>query len=118
MPIYEYICQECGNDFERLQSFSDAPLEECPECRGRVRRVISPAGVIFKGSGWYITDSRRQIAGKAGPKNGKKDGEGTTKGSEGAGAGDSGAAGDAPGTPGEKGTADKAAGATAPAADQ
>ncbi len=72
MPIYEYVCNDCGYDFERLQSFSDAPLESCPECDGRVRRVISAAGVIFKGSGWYVTDSRRQIAGKPNGKGGEK----------------------------------------------
>ena len=79
MPIYEYICTECGYDFERLGSFNDPPLAACPECEGRLRRVISPAGVIFKGSGWYITDSRRQISGKAGDKNGKGDAGGTSE---------------------------------------
>ena len=76
MPIYEYICNDCGYDFERLQSFSDAPIETCPECTGRVRRVISPAGVIFKGSGWYVTDSRRQLSDKGNGKTRKKEGEG------------------------------------------
>jgi len=65
MPIYEYVCSDCGYDFERLQSFNEPRLETCPECRGQVRRVISAAGVIFKGSGWYITDSRRQIPDKS-----------------------------------------------------
>lgn len=64
MPIYEYVCNACGYDFERLQSFSEAPLTTCPECEGAVRRVISPAGVIFKGSGWYITDNRRKLSDK------------------------------------------------------
>lgn len=64
MPIYEYVCRDCGNDFERLQSFNDPAVTECPECNGPVRRVISAAGVIFKGSGWYITDHRRQISDK------------------------------------------------------
>jgi putative FmdB family regulatory protein len=80
MPIYEYICKDCGYDFERLQSFSDDPLETCPECEGSVRRVISAAGVIFKGSGWYITDSRRQLSGKI---NGKGDKKKDTAGGEG-----------------------------------
>lgn len=80
MPIYEYICKDCGYDFERLQSFSDDPLETCPECEGSVRRVISAAGVIFKGSGWYITDSRRQLTGKI---NGKGDKKKDTAGGEG-----------------------------------
>jgi putative FmdB family regulatory protein len=67
MPIYQYVCDECGFEFERMQSFHDAPLDTCPECGGSVRRVISPVGVIFKGSGWYITDSRRQISGSKKP---------------------------------------------------
>ncbi len=61
MPLYEYICDQCGYSFERLQSFHDQPVERCPSCDSLVRRVIAPVGVIFKGSGWYITDSRRQL---------------------------------------------------------
>jgi putative FmdB family regulatory protein len=63
MPVYEYVCDACGYGFERIQSFNDDPVEVCPNCKGKVRRVISPVGVIFKGSGWYITDNRRQISG-------------------------------------------------------
>ena len=63
MPIYEYLCDDCGFEFERAQSFHDEPLDTCLECGGTVHRVISPVGIIFKGSGWYITDSRRQISG-------------------------------------------------------
>jgi putative FmdB family regulatory protein len=59
MPVYEYECASCGIRFERLQHFKDAPLTECPECCGLVRRVIQPVGVIFKGSGFYITDNRQ-----------------------------------------------------------
>jgi len=59
MPIYEYECSACKHRFERSQRFSDAALTECPDCGGSVRRVIFPAGVVFKGSGWYITDSRK-----------------------------------------------------------
>ena len=58
MPMYDYRCDACGHRFEVRQSFSDEPLSTCPQCTGRVRRVVHPAGVIFKGSGWYITDSR------------------------------------------------------------
>jgi putative FmdB family regulatory protein len=68
MPIYEYVCDACGNGFERIQSFGDAPLDTCPECSGSVRRIISPVGVIFKGSGWYITDSKRQLTGTSSAK--------------------------------------------------
>lgn len=107
MPIYEYVCQDCGYHFERLQSFNDAPVAICPDCEGPVRRVISPAGVIFKGSGWYITDSRRQLsdksAGKSGSRAGEsgKAGEAAPKpGAEGGGSGgggDSGGSGDSGG---------------------
>jgi putative FmdB family regulatory protein len=58
MPIYEYECTACKTRFERSQRFSDPPVTECPECGGKVRRVLFPAGIVFKGSGWYKTDSR------------------------------------------------------------
>ena len=58
MPLYEYKCQECGLRFERRQSFSDEPVKICPECGGEVVRLIQPAGIIFKGSGFYVTDHR------------------------------------------------------------
>ena len=58
MPLYEYECQECGLRFERRQSFSDEPVKICPECEGPVVRLIQPAGIIFKGSGFYVTDNR------------------------------------------------------------
>ncbi|MBX0330310.1 zinc ribbon domain-containing protein [Oscillochloris sp. ZM17-4] len=59
MPTYVYACKSCGNQFEKFQSFKEDPLTVCP-CgqEGQVRRVIQPAGVVFKGSGWYINDSR------------------------------------------------------------
>lgn len=62
MPIYQYRCESCGVSFERIQSFSDQPLQHCPECDGSVHRVIQPVGVIFKGSGFYVTDNRRNSA--------------------------------------------------------
>ncbi|HHE71233.1 MAG TPA: zinc ribbon domain-containing protein [Chloroflexi bacterium] len=58
MPLYEYQCQECGLRFERRQSFSDEPVKTCPDCGGPVVRLIQPAGIIFKGSGFYVTDNR------------------------------------------------------------
>lgn len=58
MPIYEYECEDCLLRFERLQRFSDPPLQYCPDCEGPVHRVIQPVGVIFKGSGFYVTDNR------------------------------------------------------------
>lgn len=107
MPIYEYVCQDCGYHFERLQSFNDAPVANCPDCEGPVRRVISAAGVIFKGSGWYITDSRRQLSDKSAGKSGSrasesgKGGEAASKpGAEGGGSGGSGGSGDSGGSSG------------------
>lgn len=58
MPLYEYKCEECGVRFTRRQNYSDAPISECPECSGHVHRVIGPTGIIFKGSGFYVTDNR------------------------------------------------------------
>ena len=59
MPIYSYRCDKCGASFDRMQKFTDKPLTRCPECRGPVKRLIQPAGIVFKGSGWYITDSKK-----------------------------------------------------------
>ena len=58
MPTYQYACTECGHAFDQFQSFSDDPLTVCPECNGRLRKLFSAAGVVFKGSGFYRTDSR------------------------------------------------------------
>lgn len=71
MPMYDYQCKDCDNRFEVRQSFSDDALTECPTCTGRVRRVMHPAGVIFKGSGWYITDSRKSTSDSASPSSSK-----------------------------------------------
>ncbi|MFN2195307.1 MAG: FmdB family zinc ribbon protein [Anaerolineales bacterium] len=59
MPIYTYRCENCGVQFERQQKFSDAPLKECPECHAKqLRKVYTPVGIVFKGSGFYATDHR------------------------------------------------------------
>ena len=63
MPIYEYQCEDCGVRFERMQSMSAPSVGTCPECGGHVHRVISSVGVIFKGSGFYVTDNRKSSAG-------------------------------------------------------
>ena len=78
VPIYEYQCDTCGLRFERRQRMSDEPLKDCPECDGHVHRVIQPVGVIFKGSGFYITDSRHKSTlpppkGEKGPESEKAD---------------------------------------------
>lgn len=58
MPTYQYSCTECGHFFEAVQSFSDDSLTVCPECDGKLRKVFNAVGVVFKGSGFYRTDSR------------------------------------------------------------
>lgn len=58
VPTYQYSCTECGHFFEAVQSFSDDSLTVCPECSGRLRKVFNAVGVVFKGSGFYRTDSR------------------------------------------------------------
>lgn len=60
MPTYQYRCTECGSELDVVQKFTDAPLTECPECEGTLRKVYSAVGVVFKGSGFYATDSRSQ----------------------------------------------------------
>lgn len=59
MPVYTYRCESCGVQFERHQSFNDAPLKTCPECRKKaLKKVITPTKIIFKGSGFYATDHK------------------------------------------------------------
>ena len=58
MPTYHYRCSDCGHSFDFFQKFAEDPLTECPECGGPIRRVPQPVGIVFKGSGWYVTDSR------------------------------------------------------------
>lgn len=66
MPTYEYACQSCGTHVEVYQRFSDEPLTECGLCGGPLRKVFHPAGILFKGSGFYVTDSRSSRGGSSG----------------------------------------------------
>lgn len=59
MPVYEYVCANCSQHFERKQSFAEESIRVCPMCGGVTRRVLFPVSIVFKGSGWYITDSRK-----------------------------------------------------------
>jgi putative FmdB family regulatory protein len=78
LPIYEYECKSCGNIFEVLQKFSDAPISECTKCKGPVRKLLGTPALQFKGSGWYITD----YAGKSPmPGNAQREGAKADKGS-------------------------------------
>jgi len=62
MPIYEYHCKACGRNLEIFQHMTDPSLTECPECQGKLRKVFSPVGIVFKGSGFYATDSKKSSA--------------------------------------------------------
>ena len=66
MPTYSYHCDTNDHDFDIVQRFADDALTVCPECGGSVRRVIQPVGVVFKGSGWYINDSRKSSSAEGG----------------------------------------------------
>jgi putative FmdB family regulatory protein len=73
MPTYQYRCTACGHDLEAVQKFTDAALTECPNCGGSLRKVFNAVGVVFKGSGFYRTDSRTGAA------NGHGSGDGADK---------------------------------------
>ncbi len=74
MPTYQYACPDCGTDFERVQKFADDPIKKCPKCGKRhVYRVVSKVAVSFKGSGWYITDSKSNSTNGAAKKGDEKD---------------------------------------------
>jgi putative FmdB family regulatory protein len=86
VPIYDYRCDECGHRFSAVQSFNDSALDKCPNCGKRPRRLITAPGIVFKGSGWYKTDSRpaskdgdSASAEKTGDKAEKKDSEKSEK---------------------------------------
>ena len=78
MPTYQYACTSCGEQVEAVQRFTDEPLTVCTACGGRLRKVYSPVGIVFKGSGFYRTDSRKAsvAAEDAGSKTTKSNGSG------------------------------------------
>jgi putative FmdB family regulatory protein len=89
MPLYEYACEACRHRFEVIQRFSDAPVEACPVCGGRVRKLQSAPAFQFKGTGWYVTDYAKSGGdGAEGAKDeqggAKPEGKGEVKASEGA----------------------------------
>ena len=59
MPLYQYICPKCNDNFEAKQSFNDDSMASCPKCKSKARRLFLPVPIIFKGSGFYVTDSKR-----------------------------------------------------------
>ena len=88
MPTYQYACTECGHAFEQFQSFSDDALTVCPECDGRLRKVFNAVGVVFKGSGFYRTDSRTSGAASSSGSSGSS-GDSSSSGSSSSGSPDS-----------------------------
>jgi putative FmdB family regulatory protein len=67
MPLYEYACERCGHRFETRQGIRESALTECPQCGGPIRRVVQAVGIVFKGSGFYKTDSRSTSAASVPP---------------------------------------------------
>jgi putative FmdB family regulatory protein len=68
LPLYEYQCRKCGATIEKIQKFSDPPLETCEKCGGELERLVSSPAIQFKGSGWYVTDyARKSTAGDSAP---------------------------------------------------
>ena len=89
MPTYQYACTECGDRSEVVQRFTDDPLTVCSACGGKLRKIFSPVGIVFKGSGFYRTDSRNGSSTVPAAKDGKdgKDGNGSAAESKGSGSG-------------------------------
>jgi len=108
MPIYEYLCERCGHEFETIQKFSEAPLRECPACHeAALVKKVSAVGFRLKGGGWYETDfksgSKRNVAGDSGGGD--------------SGGGDSGGGSSSTGTAETKGSSDSTGSAKTAAAD-
>ena len=78
MPTYQYACTECDHRFDAVQSFSDPSLTECPVCGGKLRKVFSSVGIVFKGSGFYRTDSRSGSGSAAAKAESGSEGSGST----------------------------------------
>ena len=70
MPLYEYQCDACSHRFERIQKFSDPPVDTCPTCGGTVKKLLSSPAIQFKGSGWYITDYAKKSSSDSGKASG------------------------------------------------
>ncbi len=108
MPTYQYTCTDCGEPVEALQKFTDEPLTVCAACGGRLRKVFSPVGIVFKGSGFYRTDSRNGSGATAPAAKDKTSGESSSvASSDSAASGSNGSA--------DKGTAKKSETASTPA---
>jgi len=100
VPTYQYTCTECGEPLEAVQKFSDDPLTVCPACGGRLRKVFSAVGIVFKGSGFYRNDSRK-VPAEAGANGAKKDGVAAASAESSSGAASGSSSGDSSGKSGE-----------------
>ena len=110
MPTYSYACTECDNRFDIVQAFSDDALTTCEKCSGRLRKRFNSVGIVFKGSGFYRTDSRQD---------GQKskttaDGSSTTDAASSSGSGDKNGSGDKSGSGGKNGSSEKSSSSPAP----
>jgi putative FmdB family regulatory protein len=88
VPTYQYTCTDCGEPVEAVQKFTDDPLTVCAACGGRLRKVFSPVGIVFKGSGFYRTDSRNGSGSRSEAASGKQPSESPAKSGEAAGPAD------------------------------
>jgi putative FmdB family regulatory protein len=109
VPTYAYACTACGHEFDAVQSFSDDALSDCPQCAGRLRKKFGAVGVVFKGSGFYRTDSRNGSSGAVGAgvnggSNGSSNGGSSESGSSGTAAATSGDSGSSSGSTGTSGS--------------
>ena len=102
MPTYQYACTECGDRTEVVQKFTDDALTVCSACDGKLRKVFSPVGIVFKGSGFYRTDSRNGSSSAEPAKNGDKSRNGSSDSSASSGSGSSGEGSSGEGSSGSK----------------
>ena len=124
MPTYQYRCTECGDELEVVQKFSDDPLTVCPACQGSLRKVFSPVGIVFKGSGFYRTDSRNGSSGDGAKKKDKEPAGAKSESGEPGKPASNGSSADSASSSGSSGTSgssssgksEKSSSATAPAA--
>ena len=112
MPTYEYACRSCNQHIEVVQSFRDDPLQECGHCGGALRKVFSAAGIIFKGSGYYVTDTRAAQSSNGAGKSSKPasgDSASTDSGSQSKGASDGGSDSSSSGSSSDSGSSGEGA---------
>ncbi|MFD5423954.1 FmdB family zinc ribbon protein [Streptomyces sp. NPDC127084] len=104
MPTYQYQCTECGEGLEAVQKFTDDALTECPNCKGRLKKVFSAVGIVFKGSGFYRNDSRGSSSSSSPASSAKSSSTDSKSGSS----GDSGSSGPSSGSSGSAGSSSSA----------